>query len=135
MVASIFAPELWAVETPIWRAVVFIVIAPWFVLVVYYIVTKLVNSTYIRINSQTISVTHGPLPYPFIKNVKIDTSNIDRIKEETKKYQGRTRRKYYRVSAVTHEGLKVVLAGDINVEAQSYVIKREVERFLKRDDH
>jgi len=115
-------------------SIVLIVIGSWFAFVVYYVVTKFVNSTHIQINSQTISVSHGPLPYPFVKKVEINTTDIDRIIEETKRYSGRTRRKYYEVSAVTHDDRKVVLAGDIDVEAQSYAIKCEIDRFLRRDE-
>jgi hypothetical protein len=116
-------------EFDLWTYFVSAVIVPWYLYVVYYIVTKLLNSTYVYVNPQHITITHRPLPYA--KSLKINTSNIAEVFQEQKRYKGRARRKYYQVNAITPEKRKVTLVSDIDIEAQADMIKNEIARFLE----
>jgi hypothetical protein len=115
-------------EFDLWTYFISAVIVPWYLYVVYYIVTKLVNSTYVYMNPEYITITHRPLPYA--RNLKINTSNIAGVVQDQKRYNGRTRRKYYQVNAITPGKRTITLVNDIDIEAQADMIKNEIERFL-----
>lgn len=130
-IPGFFVFNLWHEEGfafDLWTYFVSAVIVPWYLYVLYYVVTKLVNSTYLYLNSRQITIVHRPLP--FAKNLKIDTRHIADVVQEQKRYKGRTRRKYYQVNAITPENRKITLVSDIDIEAQSNMIKYEVKRFL-----
>jgi hypothetical protein len=128
LLVIVFAPEVSEIENGLWKYVVLSVVGSWFLFVVYYVLAKLVNSTYIHVTPEYISVIHRPLP--FAKNLQINTGNIASIIQEQKRYNGRTRRRYYAINAVMPNEKKVTLVSDIDIEAQAAAIKIEIERFL-----
>jgi hypothetical protein len=105
-----------------------VVLAPWFLYVMYYWLTKLINSSYISINKECIDINHKPLPYS--SNIRISTNNITHIEVEQKRYKGRGLRKYFEVSALTNNGGRQKLLCDIDIEGQAAFIKYEIEKFL-----
>lgn len=107
-----------------------LIVVPWFLYVFYFLLTKLINSSYVFINNDIVDVRHKPLPY--FANTSISTENISQIQLEQKRYKGKGRRKYFELSALTKEGGTQRLLTYIENEAQAYFIKLEIEKFLKQ---
>jgi hypothetical protein len=128
IIGLVFAPPYvdGVIEQGSWMFLVILV--PWFLYVTYYLLTKLVNSSYILVNNEIISVIHKPLPYS--ASVRVPITNISQIQLEQKRYKGRNRRKYIELYAVTEIGEKQKILGNIECEEQAIFIKSEIEKFL-----
>jgi hypothetical protein len=124
----VFAPPYVAgvIEQGSW--IFLVILAPWVLYAIYYLLTKLINSSYVFVNIEIVDVTHKPLPYS--AGVRIPIADVLRVQLEHKQYKGRSRRKYIELYALTKEGIKQKLLGDIDSEEQAIYIKNEIEKFL-----
>ena len=106
-----------------------VVLIPWVLYVDYYMLTKLLNSSYLLITPGCIDVSHKPLFYT--AGISISTTEIAYIQLEEKRYAGRSRRKYYELMVLTKTDTKQKLLSDIDSKQQALFIKGEIDRFLK----
>ena len=105
-----------------------VVLAPPFLYVIYLLLTKLVNSSYLFINRDIIDINHRPLPYA--ASVRIPSTSIEKIYLEEKWYKGQSRRKYFELSVLTKSGTKLKLLSEIDIQEQASFIKKEIEIFF-----
>jgi hypothetical protein len=95
----------------------------------YYVLCGYLNQTFIRVNYNTLSIKHGPLPYP--GNRTFDTTDIKQIySKESVAYSRRGRSTSYELRAVTHSGRNVKLLGGLTNSEQALFIEQEVEKYL-----
>lgn len=113
------------VESGAWFVVI---IVPWFLYVIYYIIAKIVNSTFIYVDKDTIVVFHRPLPY--FGNLRLTSKDIKQLYVEQKRFKGRGRRIYYELRALTEKGGSIKVLSDIDDKYQAESIEAEVEKFL-----
>lgn len=92
------------------------------------------NTTTVRVDWSTLSIHHGPLPWP--GNQTIDARDIKQI--YVKEHISRSRRGgtsvTYQVHALTHSGKNLQLLSGLPNDEQALFIEQEIEKFLRIQD-
>lgn len=109
-----------------WFMLVFL--TPWILYVLYYLLTKLLNGSYISVNKESIDISHNQLPIE--ASVRILISNDSHLQLEQRKYKGRSRRRDFEPNIWTNDNRTKCLLRYIEIEAQALSLKREIGNFL-----
>jgi hypothetical protein len=89
----------------------------------------ILNRTRIRADAETLSITHGPIPWP--GNREIATSEIRQLycEEQVERVKQQTVRTYD-LGAVLESGFKTTLLTKLETPAQAEFLEQELERYL-----
>jgi len=98
--------------------------------VIYYSLTRLLNSTAISVNHNRIEITHGPLPLG--RNMRIDRAQLTQL-FVTKKRMAHRYYLYsstYQVNAILKDDQIITLVKGLYEPEQGRFIEKKIEKFL-----
>jgi hypothetical protein len=99
----------------------------------YWTLAGIFNITVIRVDNEKLVVQSGPVPVPGNKTVA--AHDIEQIYTKQQVHRGSDSTTYtYELHAVTYEGKKQKLVGNLYDSDQALYIEQEVERFLGIED-
>jgi hypothetical protein len=99
----------------------------------YFVVCSYVNRTVIRVTGNTLSVTHGPLPWPGGK--ELDAKDIKQLYCDSKVHRGKNGTSTtYQLHAIDRQENQIKLLKGITEPGQVRYIEQEIERFLGIED-
>ena len=116
-----------AIETGGW--IFPVILVPWVLFAIYYLLVKIVNYSQISADQQDIKVLHRPLPLE--RNATLPTKEIKNIMVFEKANQGRSLRTYYDVVAVL-ANKKINLLKNISHYDQAKFIVDELQRVMEQ---
>lgn len=101
--------------------------------ITYLAAASIVNTTVINVERGTISIRHGPLPWP--GNRTIDSSDLEQLYAE-KRFHRTKHGGYhtYELSAVLKSGGRIKLLAGLEDPEQALYLEQEIERHLNIQD-
>ena len=103
---------------------------------IYYILTALVNKTYIYVSRKEISVEHRPLPLPFYKNRHIQNIDLEQLFVE-KYANGKTNNRpnyAFSLTARMKTGSNIRLVKGLKQPEQATYLEQQIEKYLNIED-
>lgn len=103
---------------------------------IYYILSVLLNKTYIMVSRRQIMVEHRPIRLPFYRNRNIDAADLDQLfiqKYVSSKTNGRPNYAFSVVAKV-RTGSEITLIKGLRQPEQATYIEQQIEKFLQIDD-
>ncbi len=95
----------------------------------YFTIASFVNKTDVRINTENLQVSHGPIPW--FGNKSIPVHEISQLYCEQKVTQGKNGQSIsYRVNCLDHKQRKQKLLSGLNEYDQARYIEAEIEKIL-----
>jgi len=99
----------------------------------YGVLSGYLNKTYIRIAYNSLTVTHGPLPWFGQKS--LGKEDLQQLYSKEIVYGGRNGPSYsYSVQAVTRKGQVIELVPGLSSKEEALFIEQEVEKYLRIED-
>ncbi len=100
--------------------IILVLLTPWVVFVLYYLLTKLVNSSYIYFNKKTVIIKYAPLPIK--KGLMVSTDKLSDLKVVKAHYQRRSRRRYYKITYCDNGENKTLISDLDQYEQASFIV-------------
>ena len=103
---------------------------------IYFIITVLLNKTFIYVSRREISVEHRPLRVPFYPNRRIQAMDLDQLfvqRYVNGKTNGRTNHAFS-VTARMRTGSDVKLVKGLRQPEQAAYVEQQIEKFLHIED-
>jgi hypothetical protein len=100
----------------------------------YYTIAGFINSTFITINQQWLTVTHGPLPW--LGNKRIDRTQVGQLyAEETRNQSTRGGTSFqYILNVVLQDNTKIKLLAGLSSPDAALFIEQAIEKYLRIED-
>ena len=102
----------------------------------YYVMTILINTTYVTIDEKILSIEHRPLKLPFYGDTEVSSKDVDQV--FVKKYESSRTNDVpnyaYSVNAILKDKDEIQLLKGLKHADQAQYIEQEIEFFLKIDD-
>jgi hypothetical protein len=95
----------------------------------YFSLAGVLNTTVIRANPRTISIQHGPVPWPGVKEVSVPA--IARLYCDSVTSSGRGKTTTYRLNALLRDGRKLTLLSRLPERDQALFIEDRLEAHLE----
>lgn len=95
---------------------------------ILYVVATFVNTTYIEVDSQTLNISHKPIPFPART---VDVANIVQLYTKRRIHRGKNgTTTSYGLYVITADGKNQRLIGSLSDPKQALYMEQEIERFL-----
>jgi hypothetical protein len=131
---SVSIPIFWIPVVNHGNWFILIVIVPWMLYVIYWLLTKIINRSVLTISNNNISITHGPLPQK--RNTDFNILSLRDFRLETKRYSGRSRRIYYEITALDRKKERITIISDIDDYGQgSQILEWLNNKEIKRTNY
>ncbi len=99
----------------------------------YYVVAAFLNRTVVRVDSDTLSITHGPVPWPGSKT--LPAHSVKQLYCKSKVRSGKNGPQCsYRVELLRTDGGRDVLVKGLEDEEEALYIEQQLERHLRIED-
>ena len=102
----------------------------------YYVISVLLNKTYVYVSQREISIEHRPLRMPFYPNRNLLATDLDQLyvkKYTNSKTNGRPNYAYS-VVARMNTGSEVTLVKGLRMPEQATYLEQQIEKFLRIED-
>ena len=103
---------------------------------IYYILSVLLNKTYVLVSKREISIEHRPLRIPFYPNRNISSRDVDQLfiqKYVSSKTNGRPNHAFS-VLARMKTGSDITLVKGLRQPEQATFVEQQIEKFLLIED-